>query len=110
LDDAYKAWSGEPFPPASDDHELEGVHADLVLVDTWVAEAVIPFVERTRYVFAAIDVRAAIRGIRCRAEELEASRSGDDAYLAREYIAYADRLDAVYMALERTVSEAAPSN
>jgi hypothetical protein len=110
LRDAYEAWRAEPFPAASADHELEGVHADLLLVDTWVGEAVIPFVERTRYVFAAIDVRAAIRGIRDRAQELRASLGGDDAELAGEYIAYAERLDAVYEALERTVSEAAPSN
>jgi hypothetical protein len=110
LDKAYKAWRAQPLPPECDDAELNKLHADLALVETWVAEAVVPFVEHTRYVFAAVDVSAGIRSVHDRAEELASLRQGDDAKLAREYAAYAERLEAVYGALERTVMETGLSN
>lgn len=110
FDRTYKAWRDQPFPRASADKELAGVHADLVLVDAWVAEAVIPFVERKQYVFAVVDVSAGIASIHARAAQLAASCNGDDAELARAYAAYAERLDAVYGEFERTVGEAGLSN
>lgn len=110
LDRAYREWRERPLPRGSSNDELAALHADLVLVDTWVAEAVIPFVERTQYVFSAVDVPAGIRVIRERAQELAPYCDGEDAGLAAEYIAYADRLDAVYRQFERTVSEAGLSN
>jgi hypothetical protein len=110
LDDAYNAWRALPMPPGSADDELASLHADLVLVDTWVAETVVPFVERTQYMFAAIDIGAGIRGVHERAEELAASLDGDEADLAQEYLAYADRLDAVYAELERAVEESGYTN
>jgi len=110
LNDAYEAWRSLPLPPESVDDELASVHADLVVADDWVARAVIPFVEHARYVFAAADVGGGIRGIRDRAHLLVALRDGDDADRAREYAAYAERLDMVYGELERTVMETAVSN
>jgi hypothetical protein len=110
LDDAYKTWRAQPFPPASVDHELSDLHVDLGLVDAWVAEAVIPFVERRRYMFAAADLRAGILGVRDRAHALAASRNGHDADLARCYVAYAEQLDVVYAQLERAIAESSSSN
>jgi hypothetical protein len=110
LNDAYKAWRSLPLPPGSLDDDLAGVHTDLLIVDAWVAKSVVPFVERAQYVFAAADVGGGIRSVRDRADLLVAVRDGDDADRAREYVAYAERLDALYGALERTVMASASSN
>jgi hypothetical protein len=110
LNDAYKAWRSLPLPPGSADDDLARVHTDLVIVDDWVAKAVIPFVEHARYVFAAADLGGGIRSVRDRADSLVGLCYGDDADRAREYAAYADRLDALYGELERAVMESAPSN
>jgi hypothetical protein len=110
LNDAYEAWRSLPIPEQSVDDELAEIHADLVVVDDWVAQSVVPFVEHTRYVFAAADVSGGISGVRDRAHLFVALRDGEDVDTAREYAAYAERLFAVYRELERTVMETAPSN
>lgn len=43
---AVEAWRREPFPPGSATDALDELHADLALADSWLAEAVIPFVDR----------------------------------------------------------------
>lgn len=43
---AYALWRSEPFPSGSPRDDLDELHADLALVDVWVAEAVVPYAER----------------------------------------------------------------
>jgi hypothetical protein len=110
LERAYIAWRQHPLPPCSSDDELHEVHTDLALVDTWVAEVVVPFVEQRRYAFTTVDIDGALRGIRERADAAAASGADGDAELAARYRAYADCLKALYEEFERTVAQAGLSN
>jgi hypothetical protein len=96
FEDAYSAWREEPFPLGSRLNALDEVHADLVLVDTWVAETIIPFVEAGRYHPAEVDVLGKPQGIRHRASEFETSEGSDEERLAAQYVTYADLLRTVY--------------
>jgi hypothetical protein len=96
FEDAYTSWRGQPFPPGSADDALDELHADLVLADTWVAESVVPFVERGLYQPARIDVIAELRKLRDRAVQLRRDRAGDDAGLCDAYRDYAGLLLRLY--------------
>jgi hypothetical protein len=96
---AYASWRDEPFPSGSTDDVLDEIHADLVLVDTWVAESVIPFVKHGQYEPARVDVLGGIDDIRRRAVAAERSATDDGRTLAVAYETYANRLEAVYRAL-----------
>jgi len=53
---AVATWRSQPFPSGSINDALDELHADLVLADTWVAEAVIPFVDHGALQPAHVDV------------------------------------------------------
>ena len=72
---AYSAWREQPFPLGSRLDALDEVHADLVLVDTWVAATIIPLVEAGRYHPAQVDVLGKLQEIRHRAIELRKAGS-----------------------------------
>lgn len=95
LADAYAAWRREPFPRGGSDDVVGELHADLALADSWVAESIIPFVERQRFVPAQVDVPQELRVIRERAAAL------GDPDRAREYLRYAELLSDVYGAFLR---------
>lgn len=99
LADAYASWRQQPFPSGSADDVLDEIHADLVLVDTWVAESLIPFVEHRHYQPARVDILGGIGKIRERAMAAARSAADDDRKLAVAYETYADLMDTVYRAL-----------
>jgi hypothetical protein len=88
--EAYAAWRREPFPGGSSDDAADELHADLALADTWVAEAVIPFIESGRSAPAQVDVLGELQALRDRAATL------NDPERAKKYLAYVERLSDVY--------------
>jgi hypothetical protein len=56
FQEAYAAWRLQPFPSGSTNDEIDELHADLALVDSCVAETVLPFVERGEHVSPGVDV------------------------------------------------------
>jgi hypothetical protein len=102
---AYSAWREQPFPLGSRLDALDEVHADLVLVDTWVAETIVPFVEAGRYHPAQVDVLGKLQEIRHRATELGTSRGTDEEPLALQYVTYADLLRTVYELFLKNVED-----
>jgi hypothetical protein len=98
LEDAYAAWRGAPFPPGSTDDEVDEIHADLVLADTWVAESVIPYVERAVYEPAKADVLGTLRELRSRSVALADGGSDDRRTLVASYLHYVGLLEEVYRA------------
>jgi hypothetical protein len=98
LQEAYAAWRTEPFPHGGSHDELGELHADLALADTWVAESVIPYVERGVYEPANVDVMSSLAELRARLEALaSAGDVGVKASMA-DYSRYIDLLAEVYEA------------
>jgi hypothetical protein len=95
LADAYAAWRRQPFPHGSADGVVDELHADLALADSWVAESVIPFVERARFMPAGPDVLHELRKMHDRAAALR------DPARATEYLTYIALLSDVYGAFLR---------
>jgi hypothetical protein len=93
---AYSKWREQPFPLGSSLDALDELHADLALVDTWVAEAVVPFAEHGMYRPIQVDPIQTLEEIREGITELAKSASADEKRLASEYVAYVDLLLSVY--------------
>jgi len=93
---AYSKWREQPFPLGSSLDALDEVHADLALVDTWVAEALIPIVEHGMHRPIQVDPIQKLEEIQDSATELGKSATADERRLAREYVEYADLLRSVY--------------
>lgn len=96
FEDVVAAWRDRAFPPGSANDALDELHADLVLADTWVAETVIPFLERGVYDPAQVDVVWALHDLDARAAKLEQASDGADRQLAGAYREYIDCLLRVY--------------
>lgn len=94
--EAYTTWRERPFPAGSSTDALDELHADLALADTWVAESVVPFVERGLKQPAEVDVVGELSKLRDRAVELGSAATGEDARLASEYRDYIDLLVRAY--------------
>jgi len=45
MDSAYREWRHAPFPEGSSVEELGELHADMALVDEWLIQIVIPYME-----------------------------------------------------------------
>jgi hypothetical protein len=104
FQDAYESWKNQPFPSGSSWDELDEVHADLALADTWVADTVGPFIESGVYRPAQVDVIGTLDKIRNRAIQLGAQGEGEDKRLAEEYAKYAGLLQSVYQGFLRESS------
>jgi hypothetical protein len=94
--DSYASWRRKPFPQGSSTDSLDELHADLALADTWVAETVIPFVERGVYKPAQVDVIQELGKLHDRAREIEQMTDGEDRRLAADYGHHAALLVGVY--------------
>jgi len=93
---SYEEWRSRPFPHGSEDDELDEIHADLVLADTWVADIVIPFMDQGSTRLPAWVVSGELRKIRERAVILRESADEEGGAVADSYLAYADALIDVY--------------
>jgi hypothetical protein len=93
---AVVAWREAPFPSGSDLDELDELHADLVLADTWVAESVIPFVERGVHDPARVAVIDNLRKLDERAIRLMKSCGLEHQRQADAYRRYIELLRRVY--------------
>ena len=102
FDEAVAAWRVLPFPPGSTSEPVDELHADLVLADSWVAESVIPYIERGSRKVSNVDVIGRLNEFSTRATELqESSERPEDRQLLASYRAYIESLLRVYRAFEK---------
>jgi hypothetical protein len=101
LEGAYAHWRDEPLPPGSSRDDIDELHADLVTVDLWVADMVIPYVENGTRFPLKVDIEGGIERVRERIRQLLESAYGADRSLLDRYAAYTDLLDAVFRAYRR---------
>ena len=90
-----RVWRETPFPRGSAVDALDEMHADLALYDTWVAESVLPYVERGRWEPAVPDVLAALDALTRDLDALRGART-DDPEAVSAYLAYAALLRTLY--------------
>jgi hypothetical protein len=96
FEDKVVAWRNAPFPPGSAHDPLDEAHADLALVETWVADSLLPYIDHQVWRPAVPDVFGAL-------DEIERSLAGmdlgpDDRALAGRYVAYVSLLRTAYEA------------
>lgn len=95
FEDAVQAWRDAPFPRGSAVDALDEVPADLALYDTWVAESVLPFIDRGIWEPAVPDVLGGLEDLTGQAEELRSALT-EDLEVLSAYLAYAKLLRSVY--------------
>jgi len=95
---AYEAWRCLAFPPGSPNDDLDELHADIALADTWVANSVIPYVtDGVAYTAGdEADIIRDLQNLRSRAETLAMDSVADEVKLALDYLDYVDALLAVF--------------
>lgn len=94
LEKSAKAWLCTSLPPGSAVEELDVAHADLVLFDTWVAESVLPFLERGVWLPAVPDVLGSLEELTGQVEAMK--EVGTNKATATAYLEYLDLLKHVY--------------
>ncbi|WP_156786302.1 hypothetical protein [Microterricola viridarii] len=100
FEGAFQSWRDAPFPRGSSRDPADEVHANLALYDTWVAESVVPFMDRGIWQPAVPDVLGALENLGGQVQELR--RAGtEDLEALSAYLAYADLLRTVYRAFLR---------
>lgn len=102
--DTAQTWLATPVPSGSSIDDLDEVHADLALADTWVAESVLPYLRANEWSPATPDVLAALDQLIAEANRLR-SNGDDDNGLATEYISYAQLLQRLYGAFLEEANE-----
>ena len=102
FDDLYRRWRGVPFPHGSHRDDVDELHADLALVDTWVAETVVPYVERGLIAPPPkVDIGAGVQGIRNRVRVLRDGATGEELAILNRYMDYVDLIDELYVAFRK---------
>ncbi len=106
FDDAARAWRASPFPSGSTNDEIDELHAELVNVDNWVAEVLVPYIDRQAAWTPAVDVQAGIQSVRTQASHLlEVLEDPAEKSAVESYDRYAQLLEAAY---ERFLEITAP--
>jgi hypothetical protein len=100
FQETFHAWRNAPMPCGSAADELDELHADLVLYDTWVAGSVLPFQDRGIWQPAVPDVLAALEDLIREVEGLQ-SAGTRDLESASAYLAFANLLHSLYQAFLR---------
>ncbi len=94
FSEAYRQWRVEPFPKEEATTEFGDLHADLALIDTWVADSVVPYFDRHIYTPAKVDVLGKIASIESKLSQ--GSETGTFALKAQPYVKYLGLLRGVY--------------
>jgi hypothetical protein len=105
FDDLYRRWRGVPFPHGSHRDDIDELHADLALVDTWVVDTIVPYAEYGVITAPQVDIGAGIQDIRDRAVALRGGATADERAVLNRYIDYADLLDKLYAAFRAEHAE-----
>ncbi|GAB2718046.1 hypothetical protein GCM10027038_15500 [Arthrobacter bambusae] len=95
FEGAFQSWRDAPFPRGSSIDLLDEIHANLALYDTWVAESVLPFMDRGIWQPAVPDMLGALENLVRQVEELRYAGT-EDLEAVSAYRAYADLLRTVY--------------
>src|SRR4029077_8587317 len=98
FDGLYGRWRELRFPRGSHRDDVDELHADLALVDTWVADTIVPYVEQGAITLPQVDIAAGIRDIRSRAIALREGPAGEERALLDRYIDYVDLIEKLYAA------------
>lgn len=93
--DAVKLWRTTGFPRGSSNDALDEIHAQLAVVDTWVADCVIDFQTSGRWIASVPDVLAELVRLDTALERLELT-DAIERTLREEYRRYIRVLAAGY--------------
>jgi hypothetical protein len=96
LELAVADWRNAPFPPGSGEDDLDELHADLALADTWVAESTIPYLERGVVALPPFDVKSELEKLEHRALSLAEKSAAAERALADSYVRYVGLLIRVF--------------
>ncbi|GAA1753285.1 hypothetical protein [Agromyces humatus] len=92
-------WRDAPFPPGSNNDQLDELHADLALIDTWVAESLLPYLHSRTWEPAVPDVFGALDQLERSLGQLELGP--EDRQQSGRYLEYALLLRGAYDAFLR---------
>jgi hypothetical protein len=107
---ASSKWMDEPFPAGSANDEIDEVHAELVMVDTWVADLVMPYLMHGRVFTDRVGVGAPLEQMRKRLNELRLSSSPVETTVLERYSAYAQLLEDLFSAFQVEIATARPTD
>jgi hypothetical protein len=96
LDTPIDLWLRKGFPKGSPSDVIDDLHGRLALVDSWVAEAVLPFVEQGMVQPVAVDILGELDALDLRLAEAKAGCSASDLARLDDYRAYGDVLRRAY--------------
>jgi len=96
LNYLYDDWREASFPSTTTNENVDELHKELILYDLWVAESVIPFIQKGRYIPAVPDVVDALMQFQERGQELLLSVEGSDLDSVRQQLEYATKLYELY--------------
>lgn len=103
LSRARDRWLAAPFPSGSSNDEIDEIHADLVLIDTWVAGTIEPYAAGREWSPAVPDVLGTIAHMRAQLHAV--STSGDEILIVRAYEDYLTLLETAYSAFLKNAPE-----
>lgn len=89
------AWRRAAFPVGSKNDELDEIHADLALIDTWVAGSVLPYVDTDVWEPAVPNVLGALDSLERHVHGVHLDGE-NHVQVANRYLAYAGLLRSVY--------------
>lgn len=96
FDEAYGRWREMPFPKGGDARFYGEIHADVALADSWVAETLLPFVNKGVVDPAVIDVLGRLSELRKKIDRLDAQTGPENHAAAAGYLAFVNALIDVY--------------
>lgn len=107
---ASSKWMDEPFPAGSANDDIDEVHTELVTVDMWVADLVMPYLMHERVLTDRVGIGAALEQMHQRLNELRLSSSPAETTVLERYSAYAQLLEDVFSALQVEIATARPTD
>ncbi|MCU1362891.1 MAG: hypothetical protein JWM55_719, partial [Acidimicrobiaceae bacterium] len=94
--DLVSRWRDQPFPPGSSDESIDELHSELALADSWVADSVIPYIERGVRIPGKVDVVGKLRELQTRAMELARGSDASSQPVLQDYLRRIEILTQIY--------------
>lgn len=96
FEEAYARWREAPFPRGSTNDLVGDLHADLAMLDAFVADEVIPLREGAVIRPGAVDIAKELDGLCSRIRSLAAIVEAEQQAKLGEYAEYCALLEEVY--------------
>ena len=104
-DVAYRKWRDQPFPDGSAVDELDEVHGDIALVDEWLVQIIIPYMQTGSVAPLVVDPVQSIGEIRTRLRRIEPHLDRVSSRSVAEYHGYLCVMECAMVEYEANVAE-----